>query len=409
MAWRRLSGMMGVPLEAPLKAVLAVLGKELREAFRDANVLLYSVAFPLLLYPLLLWGAVQLLVLQQGAVEQQAPRVEVHGSPELMSALLEDPAVPGEGGREALLEGSLDVLVEADVEDGPVTVAFRSTRGRSERARDLVEERLDHQRDLAFEALALDAGMPTDALCPWPIALVDDAGEDRVVLDALARVLPLMALMTLIISIIYPMVEVITGERERGTLETTMVAAVPRWAVVAGKLLCASITGVLAMAGNALAIWATLSSLLAEAEGPLVELSRVATPAVGLALLALVLLAPAVAAWMGLVLLPARSFESGQNRGTLVMTLCLALAVPCMLAGLEPGWAWAWVPVGGTAMGLRGAITGELGLGPIALASVVNLALAGLGMLLGGRVLSREDYLFGHATPRWLAWLERGR
>ena len=49
-----------------MKAVLAVLGKELREAFRDANVLLYSVAFPLILYPLLLWGAVQLMVLQAG-------------------------------------------------------------------------------------------------------------------------------------------------------------------------------------------------------------------------------------------------------------------------------------------------------------------------------------------------------
>ncbi len=397
--------MMGFPPRCALQAVLAVLGKELKEAFRDANVLLYSVAFPLLLYPLLLWGAVQLLVLQAGVVERQAPRVEVHAPPAITAALLEPPVLPAGGGRDALLAGDLDAVVDSD-DAGAISIAYRSTRGRSERARDLLEERLDHQRDLALEAMAVQAGLPTDALCPWPILSTDDAGDERVVLDAMARVIPLMALMTLIISIIYPMVEVITGERERGTLETTMVAAVPRWAVVAGKLLCASITGILAMLGNGLAIWATLSGLTAGAEGDLVDLGAVLNLEVTLSVLALVLLAPAVAAWMGLVLLPARSFESGQNRGTIVMTFCLALAVPCMIAGLEPGWIWAWVPVGGTAMALRGAIMGQLGLGPILMAGGINLILAAVGLLLGGRVLSREDYLFGHATPRWLAWLE---
>ena len=393
-----------------MRVVLAVLGKELRESFRDANVLLYSVAFPLLLYPLLLWGAVQLLVLQAGVVEQQAPRVEVHADPDLMQALLEPPVAPADGGREALLAGDIDAIVVADEDDGGIVLAYRSTRARSERARELLEERLDHQRDLALEGLAVDAGLSPDALCPWPIISTDDAGQERVALDALARVIPLMALMTLIISIIYPMVEVITGERERGTLETTMVAAVPRWAVVAGKLLCASITGLLAMVGNAVAIWATLSGLAAGAEGGgMFELEQLVSLELVLAVAALLLLAPAIAAWMGLVLLPARSFESGQNRGSLVMTLALAMAVPCLIPSLEPGWVWAAVPVGGTAMALRGAIMGQIGVGPILLTILVNLVLVGLGMFLGGRVLSREDYLFGHATPRWLAWLEQGR
>jgi sodium transport system permease protein len=392
-----------------LGAVLAVLGKELREAFRDANVLLYSVAFPLLLYPLLLWGAVQLLVLQAGVVEQQAPRLEVHGPDGLVAALLEPPAEPGAGGLEALMAGEVDAIVEADGPGSEILVRYRSTRQRSERARELVEDRLDELRHLAYESLAVEAGLGPDALCPWPIESNDVAAGERVALDAMARVIPLMALMTLIISIIYPMVEVITGERERGTLETTLVAAVPRWAVVTGKLLCASITGILAMLGNAVSIWATLSGLTAGAEGSLLDLGAVLSLELFLALGSLILLAPAVAAWMGLVLLPARSFEGGQNRGTLVMSLCLALAAPCMIASLEPGWAWAWVPVGGTAMALRGAIIGQLGAGPILLAGLVNLALTGLGMVLGGRVLSREDYLFGHATPRWLAWLEFGR
>ncbi len=387
-----------------MQALLAVLTKELKEAFRDANVLLYSVAFPLVLYPLLLWGTVQLLVLQAGVVEQQAPRIEVHADTELMQSLLQPPASPGEGAEAALLDGSLDALLEQD--GSALTLTWRSTRARSERARDLVEERLDDARMEHIQALAEGADLPSDALCPWPIVSSDQAPSEQVALNALARVIPLMALLTLIVSIVYPMVEVVTGERERGTLETTLVAAVPRWAVVGGKLLAASLTGLLAMAGNALAIWATLSGLAAQSGADGLSLEGRLSLELVLAVGALMLLAPAVAAWMGLVLLPAKTFESGQNRGTLVLTAALALAAPCLASAVEPGWAWAALPVGGTAMALRGALTGGITVGPVLLAGAVNLVLAGLGLVLGARVLSREDYLFGHAVPRWLAWLE---
>ncbi len=392
-----------------MQALLAVLSKELKEAFRDANVLLYSVAFPLILYPLLLWGTIQLLVLQAGVVEQQVPRLEIDAPYRLMEPLLEPPVLPGEGGEAALLDGSLDAVVEQVVDGGEVVLTWRSTRSRSERTRDLVEERVELARLQHLEELSLAAGLHPDALCPWPIVSTDDAPSEQIALSALARVIPLMALLTLIISIIYPMVEVITGERERGTLETTLVAAVPRWAVVCGKLLSASLMGLLAMVGNAVAIWATLSGLAAQAGADGLSLTGRVTLELVLAVGAVVLLAPAMAAWIGLVLLPAKSFESGQNRGTLVLTVALALAAPCMAASLEPGWAWAAVPVGGTAMALRGALMGNITVGPVVLAGALNLLLAALGLALGARVLAREDYLFGHATPRWLAWLESKR
>ena len=386
-----------------MRAFLAVLGKELTESFRDGSVLLYSIAFPLVLYPLLLWGAVQLLVLQAGVVEQQPPRLAVDASLDVMEALLAPPALPSEGGREALLAGDLDALVE-EGEDGALTLGWRSTRARSERARELVEERVEVLRAERGEALAVGAGLPPDALCPWDVRSTDTAGSERVALEALSRVIPLMALTTLMISIIYPMVEVLVGERERGTLETTLVAAVPRWAVAAGKLGAVAVTGLFAVAGNGLAIWATLASLTAQAGGSALSLAGLWSPALLGAIGALILLAPATAAWIGLAILPAQSFKAGQNRATLVITLALGLAAPCLSASTEPGWAWAAVPVAGTAMALRGALNGVLAGGPIAVAALVNLLLAAVGLSLGARVLSREDYLFGQALPRWLSW-----
>lgn len=396
--------------ESELRVVLAVLSKELREAFRDASVLLYSVAFPLVLYPLLLWGAVQLLVLQAGLVDRQPPRVEVDAAPEVMEALLAEPVVSGEGGRAALLAGDLDAVVTAEGPgEGTLSLLWRSTRARSERARDLVEDRLELLRAERMEDLAARVGLPPDALCPWRVTAREAAGSERVALLALARVIPLLALTTLMMSVVYPMVEVLVGERERGTLETTLVAAVPRWAVVVGKLLAVSLTGLLALAGSGVAIWATLSGLAAEAGGAALSLGPLGRPSLVLAVLALLLLSPATAAWIGLCLLPARTFKSGQNRATLVVTVGLALAAPCLSTAAEPSWAWAAIPVAGTAMALRGAIAGGLGIGPILTAAAVNLGLCALGFALGARVLGREDFLFGQRLPRWLSWIEERR
>ena len=391
-----------------MRAVLTVLSKELREALRDSSVLLYALGFPLLFYPLLLWGAVQLLVLQAGVVERQPVRLDVDGSPALLEALLAPPVQAGEGGRAALLDGALDAVVRGDDAEGfeRVEVLWRSTRARSERAHDLVEERVEVLRTERLEALAVEAGLPPDALCPSAIRSEDAAGREGVARQALARVLPLLALTTLLLSIAYPTVEVLVAERERGTLETTLLAAVPRRAVVAGKFLAVSLTGLLAVAGNGVAVWATLSGLVAQADGAALDLGIAWSLPLALALLCLLALAPAAAAWTGLALLPARSFRAGQNRATLLLSCGLGLAAPCLASAAEPGWAWAAVPVAGTAMALRGALGGALTCGPIACTLLANLLLAALGILLAGRVLRREDYLFGQALPRWLRWLE---
>ena len=49
-----------------LRFTLLVLGKELRETLRDRMVLLFSFGFPMVFYPVLMWGTFQLMFLQRG-------------------------------------------------------------------------------------------------------------------------------------------------------------------------------------------------------------------------------------------------------------------------------------------------------------------------------------------------------
>ncbi|MFH1467781.1 MAG: hypothetical protein ABIO70_25570 [Pseudomonadota bacterium] len=174
-----------------MRALLAVLGKELKESFRDGSVPLYSIAFPLVLYPLLLWGTVQLLVLQAGVVEPPPPRLAVDAPLDVMEARWRRPPSPAEGGREALLAGEVDGVIAED-EDGTLTPLWRSTRARSECARALVEERVEAVRAERAVTLAVEVGLPPDALSPWDVRSTDTAGTAQVALEALSRVVPLV-------------------------------------------------------------------------------------------------------------------------------------------------------------------------------------------------------------------------
>ena len=71
-------------------------------------------------------------------------------------------------------------------------------------------------------------------------------------------VIPLFLLMCMVMSGIYPTVELVTGERVRQTLETTMCSPAPRWAIVTGKILTVIALMVIAVVANGVSMGLTL-------------------------------------------------------------------------------------------------------------------------------------------------------
>ena len=63
----------------------------------------------------------------------------------------------------------------------------------------------------------------------------------------LSKVLPLVVVMMVMLGAFHPAIDITAGERERGTLETTLSAPIDRAALMAGKVLAvatlASLTG----------------------------------------------------------------------------------------------------------------------------------------------------------------------
>jgi len=331
---------------------VAVWRRELREARRDAHVLAFSVLFPVLLYPLLVWGVSGLLLHEAG--HGDAPvRVEVRGADgadTLAAALGEAGAevVAAEAGPvPARLEDAVDAVVEVHPEQG-VTVHVVASEVGGRRARALVRRAV---AQVTAQAVADWTGPPLPR-----VKRVAAASPGETSRALMSRVLPGMLLAAVWLGAIYPTVEVVVGERARGTLETTRVTTPHAQAVRVGKAAAVLTFVGVAGLGNLGAMGVTLGQLFAwlgrPLEGPwpgpgALVLGGLAV--VGTALVATSVLV-AVAGF-------ARTVLEGQNLVALVATGGLLSGV--WTVGPQVSEQLAWVPVANLAMVLRTVVAGN--------------------------------------------------
>jgi len=373
---------------------LAVWGKELKEILRDSHALTYIIGFPVLFYPLLMWGLVQVAQVKAGHARTESPRLEVSGPATLSQPLIGAPAITTSG---SLTAGEVDAQVALRPEGDRlgVEVRYQSTRARSERARELVTQRLGEVERVWLTERAAAAGRPPPPMDPAPLSEENVDPARRMLAYIVSLALPGMLHLVMLLAALYPTVDVVVGERVRGTAETLLVSGAPRSPVVLGKLLAVLSLTLGAVVANAGAMGATLAHLLI-LQGGAGSLDLGLSPG-ALALAGLVCLGATglVVGVMTLVVTPARSFKEGQGAGNLVVTAGAVLVVVGMLPLTELTPVTAFVPLANSVLVLRSALIGELAPGLAWLALAELLALTWLALRLAGRTLSRPDTLLG--------------
>jgi hypothetical protein len=371
---------------------------ELVRVLREANTILY-LGFPLVAYPLMIWGSTQTLQYLGELREREPLRVAVSG-PVAELDLGGEPLVRASGGLADLDEGRLDAVVEGSATE-PV-IHHRSGSVRSQRARKLVVERLEEAAEARLLADVTARGaLPAEAR---PIRLETESTDAAV--DLLRWVLAVLCSTVfpaaLTLGALSPCSELFVAERERHSLETTLTAAVSREKLVLARLAAGALLGALAAVANvgALALTLTHGALLLDAA------DGVPLPSPG-GMLAIAALAASgsvlVTVLFSFAFSFARTFREAQSIASPVL---MALVLPSLVGtlGLVGGWAdqlW-WIPVVHTGTLVAGAINGTAVGWQVALAAAGDLVLA--GCLLGGwfATWGADALLVGVSRPSWL-------
>jgi sodium transport system permease protein len=421
--------------------------KELRSLMRDRHVLLYSVALPAFLYPVLILGVLEVVLFVRGVEERHVSRVEVGAAEEAraLSEFLRRRAAEGDlekaekikvapgtppaetaALRERLLDraAEIDAIVlaregGADSSPGapeplltPITaeIYYTRVRGSSTKARERLESLLADWRQERLENAAERLGEDPSFLETVAVEDRSHSTPEEMASRVAGLLLPLLMLLTTALGAYYPALDATVGEKERGTLETTLLAPVSRFTQVAGKYLAVTTCALASFTLN----FGSLSFTLYHLSGQLsvdMEGFRLGLRAIVLIVAGAIFLAALLSALMMLLAFLARSFKEGQTYVTPIYLLTVApvLVTTSPEIHLSPGLAL--VPLVNTALLFRDSLEGHFDLLCIALALGSSAASAGLALWAAARVLARETIATGDDVPlsRALAQIFRRR
>lgn len=275
-----------------------------------------------------------------------------------------------------------------------VTLVLDQTDIRSQIAASGLEGILRRVSDAWLQERLQRARLERDFIEPLALKQEPVATPEKVGGSILGQIVPLILVIMTITGAIYPAIDLTAGERERGTLETLMVAPVPTVDLIAGKFLVVALIAMLSAALNLLSIGGTiwlggLGNLLAQGGEIVIPLNML--PWV---LVVLIPLAVMFSAVLLAVCSFARSFKEAQNYVMPVMVAAMIPAVVGILPGTRLEGPLLIMPVTNIVILTRDLFTGRFDVFAILWVTLSTTLYAGAAVAIAAKLFGQEAVLF---------------
>jgi len=277
-----------------------------------------------------------------------------------------------------------------------VTIYYLQTSDRSTAARKGLRSIFESMGKDIVEKRLVQHELPPGFASPLQVRSRALPGAS-VLLKILGQILPYMILIFAFAGALYPAIDLGAGEKERGTLETLLVAPVSRLALVVGKflvvLVAAMVSAVLATASLAVSLQLGVFSTLSMMGGDAFTFKAIE------ALTAVLMVLPISCIFAALLLalsIFAKSFKEGQSYASPLQMVIILPAFVSFIPGVKLDWLTSSIPVVNVSLALKEIFTGNLDQhwAHVGLIFLSTSVFAGLLLWFAAWWFQREQVLF---------------
>ena len=405
------------------KIVKTIFKKEMIDILRDKRTLFMGIILPLILYPVIMIIMTQIMTMSMGSIEEKDINIafEKNPSKELVS-LIENQTdknteriniVTTNNYKKDLQDGNIDAYIgvkgKNKIENYKIYI--NSSKENSSSVNSKLEEIFTIYKDRKvknkIEQSKLDV---KETLNPVVYQTVDVAEDEDVAGLVLGGILPFILIMGVLLGAIYPAIDSMAGEKERGTLETLFTLPISNLELVMGKYMAVSLCAIVTAILNVVSILMTLIYILTTGEltGQLIfgslKLSSLVFP-LFITIICVCLFAMVVSAISMCVCSLAKSFKDAQNYITPVMFLVLIPSYVSMIPNISLDRTTSVIPVVNISLLIKSVLTNNTNLGLIALVFISNFAFVILSVIILSKMFNSEEILFGNS--RNFSFLEK--
>ena len=250
---------------------------------------------------------------------------------------------------------------------------------------------------------------------------INVALDEQISASVWGRMFPALLVIMSVTGAFYPAIDMVAGEKERGTMETLLICPASRTEIVLGKFFAVMLFSCATALLNLVSLGFTgkyVASMVPA--GALAQAGDIALPPISAIIWIVVLLLPLAALFSALCLALAtfaRSSKEGQYYLTPLLMATMALTMFCLSPGVELNPQYSLIPVAGVALLLKGLLLSPLHADklyayvPVVL--VTSVGYSALALWWAIEQFRREEVLFREAErfdlALWLRHLWRDR
>ena len=395
--------------------------KELKELLRDKKTLMFVVALPVLIFPIIF--AVMAFISSQAALEadqkvntyviingEYAPeftnKVFYHKSFELYKGSKTFNTI--EELKAGVTAGDIDmgIYLPSNAEDtldsgeqSKWEVVFNDAKSINflfDRVKELAQEYSDVLQAKKLKSFGVKESTHKAILNPIEVVKVDTADKRENLGEKIGGFLPYLLIPLVLMGATYPAIDLGAGEKERGTLETLLLTPITRTELVLGKFITLLTTSIASTTITVVSMGCWVAVALAFADLDFIK-TAFSTLAVTDLLMIFVLLLPLAAIFSSLALaisIYARTFKEAQNY---MAPLSMGVFFPIIISimpNMELTAKTAFIPVTNVALAIKDIIKGTVDYTFVGLIFLATALIAGALLAFCVKWFNREDVLF---------------
>lgn len=388
--------------------ILTIAKKEFLDTIRDRRTLLTMFVIPLLGFPIIIYiiAAVQISIHQKaaektlkvGIVSSEAPAAITDRLEKIDNINLITPIALADT-TNLIKDDSLDMVVWVDnqfmeaqdsLASGIIHLYYQSTDD-DQLKRRVLSPIIEYEESLLAQRLEI-LTLSSESIDPISIVERDVSSQQEVLGQSVGGFLPYIFILFCFMGCMYPAIDLFTGEKERGTLETILTLPVQRVRFLLGKMIVVASSGIISALLALIGLFLS-ARLIAVIPPEILEIiSDILKPTSVLLLLGMLI--PLSIFFAGL-LIPfatyAKTFKEAQSLITPLNFLVIIPAALGLTPGIELNTGTALIPILNIALSTKEIVAGTFHYGLLALVFGSLILLAVLSIFFSVNWFSRES------------------
>ncbi len=390
--------------------IFTIFKKELKDTLRDRRTLMMMLVIPILIFPIImnLFASVSKSFQEEAAnkkikigivgTENNFLQLELNAIPKelgekeiilykdtlsLINDLKKDSLQLG-----AYVSSEFNQLMDS-MHPAPLTFFFNATdMGMQERAEAYMAVIDAKAKSKRFVKLGIDEARTQPIITEY-----HNIASDKEMIGKLAGgILPYIFIAFGFIGCMYPAIDLFTGEKERGTIETLLTTPVARWQILFGKMGVVVLSGLTAATCALLGLFFSIEFIDSEGNAEILKIVHSILNPTFIVLL-YSLLIPLTVFFAGLMIPIAVNAKSFKEAQSIITPLNIVMVLPAMVGffpGIELNFVTACIPVVNIVLATKELIAGSLDIGLVALSFSVMMSLAVLSVIFSYKRFDNE-------------------